>query len=158
LSGIVDIARRLARALLPMVARPSARQVAALCYRDGRKGREILLITSRGTGRWIIPKGWPMDGHSDAQAAAREAWEEAGVQKGDVAPTPIGRYPTRKVLDNGALLACTVAVYAMRVDGLAARFPERHQRRRKWMTLGQAAKAVDEKALADLIAAFAANR
>ena len=62
----------------PMFRRPRSLQVAALCHRRTKAGqKEVLLVTSRGTGRWILPKGWPMRGKSDAQAAAQEAWEEA---------------------------------------------------------------------------------
>ena len=69
--------------------RPERHQVAALCWRMGQGGAvEILLVTSRDTGRWVIPKGWPMDGKSASAAAAREAWEEAGV-KGTVRPESI---------------------------------------------------------------------
>ncbi|MEN9850080.1 MAG: hypothetical protein RL128_243, partial [Pseudomonadota bacterium] len=64
-----------------MVART---QYGALCWRMHRGKVEVLLITSRDTGRWVIPKGWPIDGLAPAQTAAREAWEEAGVE-GDIA-------------------------------------------------------------------------
>jgi 8-oxo-dGTP pyrophosphatase MutT (NUDIX family) len=54
-------------------------QFAALCYRVVKKKVKVLVISSRGTGRWIVPKGWPMDGKTPADAALQEAWEEAGV-------------------------------------------------------------------------------
>ena len=70
------------RATLTPVAIVRAGQVAALCWRL-RKGRaEVLLVTSRDTGRWVLPKGWPITGLSPQAAAAREAWEEAGVAEG----------------------------------------------------------------------------
>ena len=72
-------------------------QYAALPYRLGRDGLEILLITSRGSGRWIIPKGWPMAGLSPSQAAALEALEEAGVT-GNVSADSVGRYGYDKEL------------------------------------------------------------
>lgn len=78
--------------------RPSSLQVGALCL-DPETGR-VLLITSRGTGRWVIPKGWPMEGHSLPGAAAREAWEEAGVE-GRVVHEEIGRYAYDKEQDSG---------------------------------------------------------
>ncbi|MGL4294307.1 MAG: NUDIX hydrolase, partial [Aestuariivirga sp.] len=56
-----------------------ARQFAALPWRDAGHGIEVLLISSRGTGRWVIPKGWPIKGFAPHASAAREAFEEAGV-------------------------------------------------------------------------------
>ena len=67
---------------LPMLSRPRRLQVAALCFRRTDTGCEVLLVTSRDTGRWVIPKGWPMEGKSSAESAAQEAWEEAGVHQG----------------------------------------------------------------------------
>ena len=82
--------------------RPPALQVGALCLQAGTG--KVLLVTSRGTGRWIIPKGWPMDGRSAGGAALREAWEEAGV-RGQVEERPLGRYSYDKKLTRG-LSAC----------------------------------------------------
>src|SRR5690606_27766655 len=70
-------------------------QVAALPGRaggaDGEGAREVMLVTSRGTGRWVLPKGWPEHSEALHEAAAREAAEEAGVS-GPVAPQEIGRF------------------------------------------------------------------
>ncbi len=77
------------------------KQVAALPFRVGADGRiEVLLITSRDTGRWIIPKGWPMAGRKAHQAAEREAYEEAGLE-GQIAANPVGRYHYQKRFDHG---------------------------------------------------------
>ncbi|HBR36028.1 MAG TPA: NUDIX hydrolase, partial [Sulfitobacter pontiacus] len=78
--------------ILPIWRRPKRIQVAALCYRETPEGKEVLMITSRDTGRWIVPKGWPIDGLDGAGAALREAWEEAGVSKADIESEPIGYY------------------------------------------------------------------
>jgi hypothetical protein len=66
--------------LSPFLRRPKRLQVAALCYKQANDtdDKEILLVTSRDTGRWIIPKGWPIDGKNASEAALQEAWEEAG--------------------------------------------------------------------------------
>ena len=69
----------------PQKAADSTAQIGAICWRMHRAKVEVLLITSRDTGRWVIPKGWPMQGLSDAEAASIEAWEEAGV-RGDITP------------------------------------------------------------------------
>jgi 8-oxo-dGTP pyrophosphatase MutT (NUDIX family) len=140
---------------LPLAAQstPVFMQVAALCWRTVGERVEVLLITSRDTGRWIIPKGWPMKGRSDAAAALREAYEEAGVQ-GEVAPEPLGHFHYVKVTDPGHGLPCGVAVYAVRVTQLRDRFPENDQRRRKWFAPERAALKVDEPELRALLRRF----
>lgn len=128
-------------------------QYGALCWRDGASGVEILLITSRDTGRWIIPKGWPMQGLAPEAAAAQEAWEEAGVE-GDMSPVCIGRFGYQKCLSPTAQVPCAVAVYGMRVARLADKFPEAKARRREWFAQADAAGLVNEPDLAQLILGF----
>jgi 8-oxo-dGTP pyrophosphatase MutT (NUDIX family) len=115
-----------------------------------------LLITSRDTGRWVIPKGWPIDGLGPDGSAAREAWEEAGVE-GQIAGHSIGRYSYEKAPRPGGRasdrITCEVAVFPLRVARLADRFPERKQRQRKWFTLAKAATKVAEPELRQLFAA-----
>jgi 8-oxo-dGTP pyrophosphatase MutT (NUDIX family) len=128
-------------------------QYAALPYRLGA-GLEILLITSRETGRWVLPKGWPMKSKRPHAAAAREALEEAGV-KGKIGKTAVGRYSYGKRLSNGAVLACTVEVYALAVERHLNRWPEQGQRTLGWFHPSDAADLVDEPELSDIIEAFA---
>ena len=129
-------------------------QHAALCFRtDARGATEILLITSRDTGRWVIPKGWPVPRLDAAASAAQEAWEEAGV-KGRVHDTCLGLYSYGKVLDGDTVLPTVVTVHPVEVDKLAKSYPERGARRRKWFSPAKAATKVDEPELADLIARF----
>lgn len=128
--------------------RPPALQVGALCVQQD-SGR-VLLVTSRGTGRWIIPKGWPMDGRSVGGAALQEAWEEAGV-RGQVDETPFGRYAYDKKLTRGLSAPVEVQVHLIRVADLAKNFPERKQRQRRWFTPPEAAELVSEPGLAKLI-------
>ncbi len=128
-------------------------QYGALCWRLGDTGVEVLLITSRDTGRWVIPKGWPMPGLSPEAAAAQEAWEEAGVS-GTMNPLCVGRYGYQKCLSLTSSVPCAVAVYGMRVDKLAKTFPEVKERRRKWFSLQDAAALVAEPELAMIIAGF----
>lgn len=138
----------------PLLKRPPALQVAALCYR-ARKGQvELLLITSRGTGRWIIPKGWPIDGRDGPGTALQEAWEEAGIKVGRVSSAAIGQFAYGKRLENNAVVPCLAEVYALRVDKMSNDFPERKQRRRKWVTPKRAAKMVDEPELKELLRHF----
>ncbi|MCJ8139055.1 NUDIX hydrolase [Falsirhodobacter halotolerans] len=141
---------------LPPPTLSARRQVCALCWR--RKGNEVqvLLITSRETGRWVMPKGWPVKGQVDANSAAQEAWEEAGVS-GTVGAV-IGHYAYDKVVGRGSPrerhLPCEVDVYDLRVDALAKRYPEAKQRRRKWFAVSEAARRVDEHALRALLGHF----
>ncbi len=129
-------------------------QVGALCLRDGKHGTEVLLVKS-SRGRWIIPKGWPMDGHTDAQAAKVEAWEEAGLNKGKVGKAPIGGYLTVKRFDDGSTQPCHVSVFRVDVKSTTNTYPEAQLRKRKWMKLKKAIKKVDDLGLAALMKSLA---
>ena len=131
-------------------ANTAAPQVAALCWRMHNRHVQVLLITSRDTGRWILPKGWPMADLTPAAAAAREAWEEAGVE-GKVGEAAVGEFCYDKIIQATATVPCAVAVYALRVRALKARFPEAHQRRRAWFRARDAAELVAEPSLRDLL-------
>jgi 8-oxo-dGTP pyrophosphatase MutT (NUDIX family) len=115
--------------------------------RDGQP--VVLLVTSRDTGRWVIPKGWPMPGRSREQAAATEAFEEAGV-RGRITGRCIGGYSYWKQYRNHRML-CTVDVFLMRVDEELTRWPEKRQRLRHWFTPEEAATLVEEQVLAEMI-------
>lgn len=127
-------------------------QVGALCL--DRNG-QVLLITSRGTGRWIIPKGWTMRDRSHADAALQEAWEEAGV-RGHVGPEVIGRYHYDKTLRDGTALPTEVQVFQVAVDDLADDYREAGQRRRHWFAPAEAAARVAEPELQALLRALPA--
>ncbi|MDF2231818.1 NUDIX domain-containing protein [Albimonas sp. CAU 1670] len=142
--------------LRPMLRRPPRRQVAALCWRDGEAGPEVLLISSRGTGRWILPKGWPMRGKGLAAAAQQEAWEEAGVIFETGAPVSAGVFASRKVSDSGLAEPAEVEVFAARVRALADEYPELGQRTRRWASPAEAAGLVEEEGLARILRAFGA--
>ena len=129
------------------------RQVAALPWRQGENGLEVMMITSRETRRWVIPKGGRMVGKTDPQAAAQEAYEEAGVQ-GETLETPVGHFRYAKRLKSGASQACVVAVYPLEVLIQLGAWPEDQQRQRRWMPQVEAADAVHEADLAQLIRAF----
>lgn len=131
---------------VPAVVAVPAGQVAALCWRMHKGQAQVLLVTSRDTGRWVLPKGWPMPDRNPDAAAAREAWEEAGVE-GKVSAAAIGQYCYDKVLRNRDTLACAVAVYPLRVTNLKSNFPERNERRRKWFSAQEAAHLVAEAEL-----------
>ena len=126
-------------------------QVAALCI-DAGSGR-VLLITSRDTGRWVLPKGWPMRKRSLSGSALQEAWEEAGVE-GVAGKAEIGRYLYDKRRDKGFAIPVEVRVFPILVSGLADRFPEAGQRQRAWLHAEDAATMVDEHELQALILAL----
>jgi len=130
-------------------------QFGALCWRMSEGAMEVLLITSRGRGRWIIPRGWPVDGQTPCEAAAAEAWEEAGAL-GQAGHDCIGIYAYHKPGDGGrARTPHVVAVFPFEVSGLSDSFPEQGQRRRKWVSPARAAKLVADKELAQIILHFA---
>ena len=128
-------------------------QFAALCYRINKDKPQVLLLTSRTTKRWITPKGWPIKGCSPAEAAAQEAYEEAGVQ-GRVRGQCLGIYSYDKVLDNRSRVPVVVAVFPLKVKRLLADYPEVKERRRKWYSLKKAAARVDEPELRSIILSF----
>lgn len=130
---------------------PEAAQIAALPVRRSRDGSiEVLLITSRETRRWIIPKGWPMKGLKDHKAAAREAEEEAGV-KGAIRKEPIGSYSYWK-RRTAHFELCQVKVYLLEVQDQLKQWREQHQREAQWFSAREAADRVDEPGLREIIA------
>ncbi|TCP60333.1 8-oxo-dGTP pyrophosphatase MutT (NUDIX family) [Rhodovulum bhavnagarense] len=138
-------------ALSPLLRRPARFQVAALCFRKGPDGPEILMITSRDTGRWILPKGWPKPGLNAEGTACEEAWEEAGVRAKKAPARKIGQYHYDKRLKGGVPVLTEVDVYAVEVENLHKTFPEMSERTRRWMSPPEAAAAVDEPDLKELL-------
>lgn len=124
-------------------------QVAALPIRKGEDGLDVLLVTSRETRRWVVPKGWPMKGRKDHQAAAQEAREEAGVA-GKIAKRPLGAFTYQKRLID-RVEPCRVMVYVLQVEKELPAWREKDQRRRKWFSQADAADRVSEPGLASLI-------
>lgn len=125
-------------------------QIAAMPIRRQADGSlEILLVTSRTTRRWIVPKGWPMKGLKDHDAAAREAFEEAGVV-GRISHEPAGRYTYWKRMADHFVL-CEVTLYLLEVDRQLASWAEQDQRRSQWFKLADAADLVDEPELRSAI-------
>lgn len=130
-------------------------QVAALCFRTLENNKnEFLLITSRETGRWILPKGWPIDGKSDLQAALQEAWEEAGVYTYKAFDSPVGHYFYQKRIKAGLKIDVKATVYAVEVKKMKKKYPESFQRMRAWYTVDQASTLVDEPGLKSIFQRF----
>lgn len=150
---ISSVRSALAETLGPIFRRPPVLQLAALCHRETDTGREVLLVTS-SHGRWILPKGWPIDGKTGGETALQEAWEEAGVKTGQVTKVPVGTYPTVKRLDDGPELKCDMTVYAVQVQDVANDYPEADRRERRWVSLDKATEMVDDDGLRALLTTF----
>jgi 8-oxo-dGTP pyrophosphatase MutT (NUDIX family) len=128
-------------------------QVAALPWRRGEGGLEFLLVTTRTTKRWLIPKGWTMDGKADHDAAAIEAYEEAGV-KGLVSSMPAGQYGYVKMLRDGKTRYLNVRVYALQIEEVLEAWPEQAERERRWVSKREALEMIGEPELLPVIVAF----
>ncbi len=133
--------------IAPLWRRPRRIQVAALCTRESNGKTEVLLITSRDTGRWVLPKGWPITGLDAPGAALREAWEEAGVKEANIDAEPVGVYGYDKRLDGGLEIPVDVTVFETEVTELVDEYPEADERTRKWVDVQEAAEMVNEPQL-----------
>jgi len=128
------------------------KQFAALPFRMRDRDVEILLITTRKKGRWIVPKGWPIKRCTPHETAATEAYEEAGV-RGSVDPRHIGRFQKRRLKKKQSVV-CEVTIYPLAVESQHANWPEKHQRSRAWFTPRRAAKLVKKPGLRRAIRDF----
>jgi len=129
-------------------------QAGVIAYRIEAGELRILLVTSRDTGRWVIPKGYVGSGITPARAAQKEAYEEAGVSGKITNATPLGFFTYFKRHPSGDRQAAVVEVYTLRVDTILKKFPERGQRRLSWVAASEAASLVEEEGLAQLMARF----
>jgi 8-oxo-dGTP pyrophosphatase MutT (NUDIX family) len=126
-------------------------QYAALPYRmNDRTQPEVMLVTSRETRRWIIPKGWPHKGKAPHRSAAREAFEEAGVI-GAVNRQSVGSFSYQKRLKKGGVVACEVLVFALEVKRQSKEWPEKRERKVRWLSARVAAKTVRDRELGKII-------
>ena len=138
-------------------ARTTGIQYAALPYRIEAGQLRILLITSRETRRWVVPKGWPITGLKPQDAAAAEAAEEAGLI-GTIEPTPLGSYRYLKRLKRNEAIAVQVIVFAFEVSEQVESWKEQDQRTLRWFGYRTAAMRVAEPSLKRLIRDFGAER
>lgn len=130
-------------------------QFAALCYRvdADTSALEVLVATSRDTGRWVIPKGWPMKGKKPHEVAAQEAFEEVGV-RGKVEKRPLGVYHYDKRMSDLSRVPVSAQVHALHVKTCLKNFPEKGSRQIEWVSCGEAARRVREPELKSLFLAF----
>jgi len=136
-----------------MIFRPRALQTGAICLREGAEGLEVLLVRTLDTGRWIIPKGWPMDGKTLAEAAEIEAWEEAGA-RGRMMPEEFARIPSNKRRSGGLEVPTDLAIFVMIGTELVDDYPEAGKRERRMWPIDLAARRADVDALGEVIAAL----
>jgi 8-oxo-dGTP pyrophosphatase MutT (NUDIX family) len=133
-------------------------QYAALPFRRREGlGTEVMLVTSRRTRRWIIPKGWPIGRRTPHASAAKEALEEAGVV-GRIGKSPIGSYSYEKLLKKGETIVCEVLVFPLEVKRQQKSWPEKGSRQIRWLSPARAAATVQERDLSDIIRKLQTDR
>ena len=132
-------------------------QFAALPWRISEGGtRQIMLLSSRETHRWVIPKGWPIKGRKPAEVASQEAYEEAGLIGQVVGKRPLGNFHYEKRLAKRAII-CEVRVFLFRVERQLDDWPEKGERERKWVDVKKAVALVEEGGLAEIIDRWAGS-
>ncbi len=145
----LGVVRKAADSLLLRAGGPAvSRQFGAIPYTVVKGQVVFLLVTSRGTGRWIFPKGDPMEGLAPSQVAAQEALEEAGIE-GEVDPTPIGKYRAFKTLPFRRKVI-EVELYPLRVTQQWDEWPEKGRRHRHWAILPEARRLLSDARVANL--------
>ncbi len=132
------------------------RQYGALPIRIVEGGLEVLLVTSRSSRRWIIPKGWPEKRLAPRVVVAMEAFEEAGII-GRAHPQRFGTYRYRKRLKGGKQITCEVEVYLFDVAWQFSDWPERGERELAWFSIEAAAALVEEAGLGKLLLSLLAQ-
>jgi 8-oxo-dGTP pyrophosphatase MutT (NUDIX family) len=130
---------------------PILRQAGVLAYRIRRDEIEILLLTSRETGRWLIPKGNIPVKMTPAQAAASEAFEEAGIRGEIDGSLPMGVYTYFKRLPSGQTRLASVEVYLLHVRKQLKKWPEKHERQITWVSAAEAINLVEEPSVVPLL-------
>ncbi len=126
-------------------------QAGVIPYRIADGKVEVLLVTSRDTGRWVIPKGHIDPGMTPQSAACQEAWEEAGVTGEITTRMPLGFVPYLKRLKDGNTCGASIAVFPLLVEKQKNKWQERGERTRTWFPIEKAAELVDEPALSMLL-------
>lgn len=129
-----------------LFVKPPRLQIAALCFRAGDTEPEVLLVSTRDTGRMILPKGWPEQDKPACETAVIEAYEEAGIV-GKADPRPLGSFRSFKGLADGLRIRTKVLVFKIRFEKQLKDFPENGQRERRWLPLSEAIEVAGEPAL-----------
>ncbi|SHL96253.1 NUDIX hydrolase [Roseibium suaedae] len=152
-------ARPFFRAVTSLFQKPPRLQIAALCYRlvqsegSEKKQAEVLMVTSRGTGRWILPKGWPIMSRKGHKTAEIEAYEEAGV-RGKASKKPFATFQSHKGFKGGFAVPTDVLVYLVEVNGETQDYPELGQRKLKWLPVEEAMRIASEPGIMRVLSRF----
>jgi predicted NUDIX family NTP pyrophosphohydrolase len=133
------------------VTSPILKQAGVIAYRvlDGKV--QVLLMTSRDTGRWIIPKGNINGRSTPSKAAEKEAYEEAGVKGTITSSIPLGIYTYSKKLESGEARAATVEVYLLRIKERLKKWPEKSERKLSWVSTKKAVGLIEEPGVVPLL-------
>jgi len=126
-------------------------QAGVIAYRIRRGEVQVLLMTSRDTGRWIIPKGNIKPGASPSKAAVQEAFEEAGIKGTIVSSTPFGMYTYYKKVGSGEVRAAAVEVFLLQVKEQLKKWPEKGERKLAWVSAKKAVELVEEPGVVPLL-------
>jgi len=126
-------------------------QAGVIAYRIRRGKVQVLLMTSRDTGRWIIPKGNIKPDTTPSKAAAQEAFEEAGIKGTIVSSTPLGMYTYFKTLRSGEARSATVEVFLLQVKKQVKKWPERGERKLAWVSAKKAVSLIEEPGVVPLL-------
>jgi ADP-ribose pyrophosphatase YjhB (NUDIX family) len=130
-------------------------QSAAIPYKMDDQGKlVILLVTSRRTRRWIIPKGKVKPRTLPSRSAEHEAFEEAGVL-GRIGKQPVGAYWQGDALPSGPEGSLHVQAFALEVTEELPVWDEMHLRKRRWFRLKDALRAIDDLEIRALLRDFA---
>ena len=126
-------------------------QAGVIAYRIRRGEVQVLLMTSRDTGRWIIPKGNIKPGASPSKAAVQEAFEEAGIKGTIVSSTPFGMYTYYKKVGSGEVRAAAVEVFLLQVKEQLKKWPEKGERKLAWVSAKKAVGLIEEPGVVPLL-------
>ncbi len=127
-------------------------QSAVIPYREKAGKLQIMIISSSAKKHWVVPKGIHTPGLTAQESAAKEAREEAGIL-GKVSSEAVGRYVYPKWE-----ASCTVVVYPMKVTKvISGRDGDENHRDRRWVSPKKAVAHLEQKALKDIVADFAAG-
>lgn len=144
-----DYRPSLLQSVLAMFRRPARLQIAALCHRMREGKVEVLLVTSKSTRRWILPKGWPILSRRAHRTAAIEAFEEAGVT-GKVHKNPFASFSSYKGGEAGLKLRTEILVFLVDVESEAEEFPDSAERDVRWVSIKEAVRMTSEPGLIDV--------
>jgi 8-oxo-dGTP pyrophosphatase MutT (NUDIX family) len=127
------------------------KQYGAVPYRIRAGSVEVLLVTSRQTKRWIVPKGWPKK--TPRHTAKSEAYEESGV-RGKLRRRALGSFEYRKKMTRGRKVKCLLKLFPLAVRKQAKSWPEQQERQTRWFKLNEATSRCSDAGLARLLRKF----